>query len=116
MNGYEICKKAFLMMGFDNGNEIMLHNHNSARDFEMINQIASDLKLVCPNELSDETGWSDEETQAVISGVAMLLSFIEGEIVKNQWFTSVYNAKRAALLGRVEKIEDTLPVGESGDV
>ncbi len=116
MTGYEICKKAFLRLGLEGQNEVVLHKNTSFRDLEFINQIAEDLKLSPLEEMSAVPSWSYEELQAVICGVAMLLSFSEGENSKNQLYTSIYNAKRAALLGKVEKIEDTLPNAESGEV
>ena len=116
MNGYEICKSAFLRLGFDNETEISLHKNNSARDLEFINQIAEDLNLSTLEELSQTPEWSKKEIQAVISGLTMMLSVYEGDTSKNQIFTTIYNARRAAILGKISKIEDTLPVSESGDI
>ena len=116
MNGYEICKTAFLRIGTENDTKTPIHSRSSNRDLEFINQIADDLNLKPLGQLSEIPNWSSKERQAVICGVAMLLSFTEGETAKNQLFTSIYNAKRAALLGSITKIEDRLPVSESGDV
>ncbi len=116
MNGNGIFKKAYLMLGFDNENEITLSNQNNERNLEFINQIAKDLKLSPIEELSSEVIWKDNEAQAVISGVTMLLCLTEGEADKSQWFTSVYNSKRSALLCKTVLIEDNLPTAESGDV
>lgn len=116
MNGYEIFKKAFLRLGFDSGNMAVLSHEPSDRNLEFINQIAEDLKLQPLKEMSAMADWKADEIQAVVCGVAMLLSFSEGESTKNQMLTELYNAKRAALLGMVAKIEDILPVAESGDV
>lgn len=116
MNGYELCKRAFLRLGFDNQSDISLHNRKSRRHLEVVNQIAEDLKIKPLNELSEELVWTKEETEAVCSGVAMLLSLTEGEIAKNQFYTDIYNAKRSAVLSRTLKIEDTLPTAESGDI
>ncbi len=116
MNGYEICKAAHLRLGYDNPQEITLHNNSSKRDLEFINQIAEDLNIKPLEELSEKTDWNSKQTTAVISGVAMLMSFIDGETEKNRVFTAIYNAKRASLLGGIEKIKDTLPVSESGDI
>ena len=116
MNGYEICKAAHLRLGTDNPAEITLHNNTSKRDLEFINQIAEDLNLKPIAELSTKPDWDNKQIGAVISGVTMLMSFIDGETEKNRVFTAIYNAKRAALLGGIEKIKDTLPVSESGDI
>ena len=116
MNGYEIIKSAFLRLGLNNETEISLHGKTSKRDLEFINQIAEDLNIAPLKELSQTIEWTQKEIQAIISGVVMLLSFTECETEKNQFFTSVYNAKRASLLGEISKIEDTLPVSESGDI
>lgn len=116
MNGYELCEKAFLRLGFDNENNISLHNRSSRRTLEFINQIAEDLKIKPLNELSEELELTREETEAVCSGVAMLFSLTEGETAKNQFYTDIYNAKRAAVLSKTLRIEDTLPTAESGDI
>ena len=116
MNGYEICKAAFLRLGFDEDTQMPLASKDLKRNLEFINQIADDLNLKPLTELSQTPEWTSKQRQAVICGVAMLLGFTKGESSKNQLFTAIYNARRAAVLGSVSKIEDTLPVSESGEV
>lgn len=115
MKGYDIYKKVLARSGFENGDEIVLHNAQFANVLEMINQIAADLKVGEITELSEEVSYSNEITEAICCGVAMLLSLNEGDFEKNQIFAGIYNAKRAAVLGKITHVEDTLPVAESGD-
>lgn len=116
MNGYELCEKAYIRLGFNNKNTFSPHSSTSKRDLEFVNQILEDLRLNQLKELSCKVECSKEQAEAVCSGVAMLLSMCEGETEKNRLYTAVYNAKRAAVLGNVSKIEDTLPKAESGEV
>ena len=67
-------------------------------------------------ELSDEINCDAKEADALCSGVTMLLSLSESEMAINQLYTAIYNAKRATVLGKTSKIEDALPVTESGDI
>ena len=115
MNGYELCRKAILRMGRQNESDILIHSENTARDLEFLNQIAEDLKIDTLNELSDEINCDAKEADALCSGVTMLLSLSESEMAINQLYTAIYNAKRATVLGKTSKIEDTLPVTESGE-
>lgn len=112
MTGYELLKGAFLRLGINNDTELL--DGTSKRDLEFINQILIDLKLSPITELSEEVKCSAAEAEAVCCGIAMLLSFTLGEEDKNQIYTAIYNAKRATVLCKTEKIEDVLPKAESG--
>ena len=115
MNGYDIYKKAVARLGYENGDEITLKNTQFSHIFEIINQITADLKLDKLSELSQEIDYSADIIEAICCGAAMLISLSEGDIAKNQIFTNIYNAKRAAILGGISHIKDTLPVAESGE-
>jgi len=115
MNGYDIYKKAIARLGIDSGDEITLDNTGFLHILECTNQILHDLKLNPVKELSEEIMHDASALEAICCGVTMLLALSEGETEKNQIFTAIYNAKRAALLGKTSHIEDTLPVSESGD-
>ena len=116
MNGYELCARAYTRLGLGNEDCFRPENNTSQRDLEFLNQILQDLKLESVTELSCEIKCSENKAEAICCGVAMLVSFCEGETEKNQFYTSLYNAKRAAILSSTEKIEDTIPVAESGGV
>lgn len=112
MKGYELLKGAFLRLGINNDTELL--DGTSKRDLEFINQILTDLKLSPIEELSEEVECSAVVGEAVCCGIAMLLSFALGEQDKNQIYTAIYNAKRATVLCKTEKIEDVLPQAEGG--
>lgn len=114
MKGFELLKGAFLRLGINNSTELL--EGTSKRDLEFINQILIDLKITPITELSQEVKCNDNQAEAVCCGLAMLLSFVLGEGDKNAIYTAIYNAKRANLLCKTEKIEDVLPKAESGDL
>ena len=113
MNGYEIYDKAALRLGYKGtGNNGILDTRIMGRALEFINQIALDLKLKAVADLSENIDCSSETAEALCCGVAMLMSFCEGDTNKNAIFTAIYNAKRSALLSGKELIVDTLPTAE----
>ena len=114
MNGYMIYRKALARLGNENADEISLDNVQFTHVLELINQIASDLKVNTINELSSEVENSNDVIEAICCGTAMMLALNQGDIAKNQIFTNIYNAKRAAVLSSTSHIEDTLPIAESG--
>lgn len=115
MNGYDIYKKSLSRLGSDSGDEITLNNTDFLYVLECINQIAEDLKVKPINELSEEMSQNPQTIEAICCGVTMLLALNAGESQKNQIYTAIYNAKRAALLCKTFCIEDTLPIAEGGD-
>ena len=57
---------------------------------------------------------TEPQIEAVCYGTAMLLSLSEGETEQNRLFTQIYNAKRAAVLSEIQKIQDSLPTVSYG--
>ena len=49
-------------------------------------------------------------------GVAMLLSLIGGDGERNRLFTNLYNAKRGAVLNRVDAVTDAMPKVDGGAI
>lgn len=111
MSGYDIYKKALLRLGY---NDAGINDSKISIAKELINQILSDLRLEPINEMSYKIKASRDHLEAVCCGLAMLLSLSEGDSAKNQLFTDLYNAKRAAILSEISFIEDKLPIAESG--
>lgn len=116
MNGYELCERAHIRLGIANEDGFALQKNTSRRDLEFLNQILSDLKIEPLKELSDKIECAPNITEAICCGITMLISFCEGETEKNKHYTSVYNAKRAAVLGVAERVEDTIPTTEGGGI
>lgn len=113
MNGYDLYKKAKARLGAIGGaDEILSDTRLLERALELINQIAADLKLQTVTDLTQEIVCSDTKNEALCCGTAMLLALSEGDTAKNQLYTNIYNAKRAAALGEITRVEDRLPVAE----
>ena len=112
MTGYDIYNKAVLRLGY---------NSNLGEDFsdcglELIVQIAEDLLIKPPHSLFDEINADVKGLEALCCGSAMLLALRFGDRVRHMAFSELYNAKRAAILGHSERVEDRLPVSEGGDI
>ena len=113
MNGYNIYDKACIRLGYKGtGNNEILDSRIVGRALEFVNQISIDLKLGGVENLSDKIICSEEHSEALCCGVAMLISMAEGDLNKNVIFTALYNAKRAATLGGIGYVIDKLPVAE----
>lgn len=111
MNGYEIFNRALARLGYESEQSDVL----AASSLEFINQILLDLKLGTIENLSSEMSLTPEQSDALTSGVAMLLALREADGEKNTIYTAIYNAKRSALLSKTDYISDVLPTTE-GDV
>ncbi len=115
MTGYDVLKRAMSLLGYsnENGDPAGL-NKMTARCNEIINQLSNDLRFKGINSLSEELKLNDKQADALCYGVAMLLSFIEGDSAKNSVLTDIYNAKRATALAEVNIIKDQLPATDMG--
>ena len=116
MKGYDIYKRCMSLMGYIASNDEVISDYTLiARFLEFLNQIALDLKMPSIESLSEELSVSTEKIDALCYGTAMLLSFSEGDMTKNQFFANIYNSKRTAALSEVSNISDVLPsVGSEG--
>ncbi len=112
MTGFEIYNKAILRLGY-NGS---INDRLIERAPELMKQIAEDLKLDCSIGLSEEIKVGDNIAEALCCGLTMLLALSESDGEKHKLYCDIYNAKRAAVLSTSCKVEDKLPVAESGDV
>ena len=106
MTGYDIIKKASIRLGYDNCSQTF-----NQRGLEYINQICSELKINNIISLSQNVTQDLEQVEVICCGVAMLISFVEGDTEKNKVYTNLYNAKRTALLSKINIIEDVLNKG-----
>lgn len=83
------------------------------RALDAVNQIGYDLCRMAPvNNLLDEITVDDDVKHAMPYGVAMLLSFSDGDGSKNQLMCELYNAKRTLTKSKKEHIGDVIPTGE----
>ena len=115
MTGYDIYNKVLNLSGninhIDDGfsEQIILE-----RMPDIINQICFDLKIPTIKALENEINATEAQIDALCYGAAMLLSLSGGETEKNRLFTQIYNAKRAAVLSEIQKIQDRLPTVSYG--
>lgn len=115
MTGYDIYNKVLNLSGNRNhieddfSEQIMLE-----RMPDIINQICFDLKIPLIKVLENEIIATEPQIDALCYGTAMLLSLSEGETEQNRLFTQIYNAKRAAVLSEIQKIQDSLPTVSYG--
>lgn len=117
MTGYDIYKRCMALMGLTISDGEVISDHALISRFtEILNQIALDLKLPNISSLSEQITLTPAKADAVCYGAAMLLSFSEGDIAKNQFFTNIYNSKRNTALSEISNITDVIPGVDSGGV
>jgi len=110
MTGYDVYKRTLSLSGRSDSAEggfsqqVLLE-----RMPDIINQICFDLKIDPIKALEDTLNANDKQIDALCYGTAMLLAVSEGESGRNQLFTQIYNAKRAAALSEMTRIEDNMP-------
>ena len=109
MTGYDIYRKALLRLSYKD-----YENKLSAKALEFINQICTDLKIANIESINENINCSADVSEAVCCGLAMLLTLSEGDSVKNNVYTNMYNSKRASVLSKTIYIEDVLPNIENG--
>ena len=117
MTGYDLYKRCMALMGYVTSSDEAISDHTLISRFtEIINQVALDLKIPPIGTLSEEISISEAKKDALCYGAAMVLSFSEGDMTKNQFFTKIYNSKRSIALSEVTKISDILPSVGSGGI
>ena len=115
MTGYDVFNRAIMLLGYtypDGG--ITANNALLNRACDVIGQICSDLGVQRIETLDGELNIGEKTADALLYGTAMLLSLTEGDAVKNQLFTQLYNAKRSAALASLQSVGDVLPTDDGG--
>ncbi len=113
MTGYDIYKKSCSALGYFNLEE----GHSPLRGDaakDMINQICGDLKLKPIKSLSEELSFTQNQLQALIYGLCMLLSTALRDSDGNGAYSRLYKVKRATLLAESVSREDVLPKPSDG--
>ncbi len=117
MKAYEVYKSALSLLGYvDSDDRIVPDNTLYKRAIAIINQTLTDLKQNEIENMNSEINISKSCLEALIWGVAMLLSISTADADKNRVFTSIYNSKRTAALCEAETIEDKLPNVNLGEI
>ena len=116
MNGHNVYERVLNLLGYINkDDEVSVDELLYNRTLHVINQILIDLKQEEINDMNSELNISASCYEALIYGVAMMLSLIGGDGNKNGIFTDIYNSKRCAFLNKTDQIVDTLPVVSEGE-
>lgn len=115
MSGLDILNKAILLLGYNKNSFSSNKNDFNLRALDIINNICIDLNIPTIDSLSGNIAANARIYDALATGVAMLLSLLEGDTNKNIIFTGLYNAKRAICLKSSSVIEDVMPF-DDGEV
>ncbi len=115
MTGFEIYRRAMSLLGYTNSSgDISDSSVLLNRTADALHHICVDLGLKAPKILSEALEVDEKQCDAVVCGVAMLLSLGQGDSEMNGIFTSLYNSKRAAVKAQSNKISDVLPALDGG--
>ncbi len=114
MSGLDILNKAILLLGYNKTAFSDNKNDFNIRALDAINNICIDLNIPTIEALSSTITADARKFDALGTGVAMLLSLLEGDTNKNIIFTGLYNAKRANCLRSSAVIEDVMPYDDGG--
>ena len=116
LKGYEVYKRVLNLLGYVNNDDTFTSDTALyKRALHVINQVLIDLKQKEIEDMNCELFISDDCREALIYGVAMMLSLIGGDGNMNHIFTEIYNSKRAAALNETSVIADTLPIPSEGE-
>ena len=117
MKGHDAYKRVLNLLGYLNNDDLVtsdisLYN----RALHAFNQILLDLKKEEISDLSQEINITKAECDALIYGVAMMLSLACGDGERNRIFTDIYNAKRSTVLSGIDTVSDVMPTTVGGEV
>ena len=116
MKGNDVYKRVLNLLGYINSDDsitsdVVLYK----RSLHIFNQILLDLNQKELNDFESEMNLSKPYLEALIYGVAMLLSLNCGDAERNKIYTNIYNAKRSAALSSIETITDVMPTTVEGE-
>ncbi len=117
MKGYDLYKRVLNLLGYmysDDG--ITSDNLLYKRALYAINQILLDLGQNEIEDMNCEINLSKAQLDALVYGVAMMLSLIGGDGERNRLFANIYNAKRGGALNTVDNITDAMPNIDGGAI
>ncbi|MBQ9965316.1 MAG: hypothetical protein IJP22_01135 [Clostridia bacterium] len=114
MSGLDILNKAILLLGYNQATFSDNKSDFNIRALDVINNICIDLGLTTIDSLTSIITADKRKFDALTTGVAMLLSLLEGDTNKNIIFTGLYNAKRAICLKTSSVVEDVMPYDDGG--
>lgn len=110
MTGFEVYRRARLLMGDTEGIDSSCPELLDERSLCAVNQIGQDLcGMPAAKSVFDELDITPAAENAMPYGVAMMLSIMSGDGERNRFFCDIYNARRAVAKASSGRIRDTLP-------
>ncbi len=117
MKANEVYKRALNLLGYvDSDDTVVPDSALHKRTIHIINQILADLKQNEIENMNAEINISKICLEALVWGVAMLLSISTADADKNRVFTSIYNSKRSAALCETDTVTDKIPNVGLGEI
>ncbi len=117
MTGNEVFASASTLLGYvPTPDEITYPNRLECKAYEALVRICADLRLYTPHDLDEEIVANEAKLDALIYGVAMMLTVVEGDSASNRFFTDMYNAKRTSAKYCPRVVVDKLPKVSEGSV
>ena len=116
MKGHEIYKRVLNLLGYINQDDVITDDSTLySRALDALNQILLDLKQEEVKDLESDINIPKLSMEALVYGMAMMLSLIGCDNELNRVFTQIYNAKRSAALNEITAVKDVLPTVIEGE-
>ena len=116
MKGYDIYKRVLNLLGYVNHDDtIATDNELYGRALHALNQVLMDLKQDEVADMDCVINISKPSMEALIYGMAMMLSLSGCDAELNRVFTQIYNSKRSAALSEIGAVTDVLPTVIEGE-
>ena len=116
MTGNDLYERVMNLLGYvGNYDSITEDSVLYKRTLHVINQVLIDLKQEEIGDMNCELNLSGAYIEALVYGVAMMMSLIGGDGNINRIFTDIYNSKRSAVLNETDSIVDLLPTPVEGE-
>lgn len=116
MTGHKIYTRVLNLLGYINhDNSITPDAELQGRALHALNQILIDLKQEEVADMDCEINLSQSSIEALIYGVAMILSLSGCDAEINRVFTQIYNSKRSTALSEICVVTDVLPTVIEGE-
>ena len=116
MNGNEIYKRVINLLGYINYDDAVTYDTLlHCRALYALNQILVDLKQEEVKDMDVAINIPKASMDALVYGMAMMLSLIGCDSELNRVFTQIYNSKRSAALNEISAVVDVLPTVVEGE-
>ena len=116
MTGNDLYERVMNLLGYvGNYDSITEDSVLYKRTLHVINQVLIDLKQEEISDMNCTLNMSGAHIEALIYGVAMMLSLIGGDGNLNRIFTDIYNSKRSGVLCETDTVTDLLPTPVEGE-